>query len=145
MGGYVSDHSPESPLRERRKLSGLTIVKPEMMRAAAVQEGAKASILKDAPVKEVEKASSAPELPAPVEIKAKVSEGGAASSSAAQSSGVQGSVTQVEHLQPPPADEAMRKTSKDANRPRAVNAVRVAASILDPESPRSPGKYSAWK
>merc|ERR1712039_125199 len=38
-----------------------------------------------------------------------------------------------------------RESSKERSRPKTVSTLRVAPSAMDPESPRSPGKYSAWK
>jgi len=37
------------------------------------------------------------------------------------------------------------KNGTEGRRPQDINIVRVAPSFADPESPRSPGKYSAWK
>lgn len=134
--GFAPD-SPESPLRERRKLGGLSIVKPEILRSQT-EVVKPAPVLKDVPVK------------APADAKPQASEGGATGTGSPQAGGANGisvqaaPAAQVE-LQLPTSVEVARKGSKDTNRPRAVNACRVAASILDPESPRSPGKYSAWK
>lgn len=111
---FPRDLSPESPLRERRRLASLSIVKPE-------KGVAKGAVVHSVPVKELPKSSSEPALLS--ESRPQTGAGGAT-----------GSQTTT----------AQRTSSKEASRPSAVNCVRVAASILDPESPRSPGKYSAW-
>lgn len=111
---FPRDLSPESPLRERRRLASLSIVKPE-------KGVAKGAVVHSVPVKELPKSNSDPAMLS--ETRPQTVAGGAS-----------GSHTMT----------AQRTSSKEASRPSAVNCVRVAASILDPESPRSPGKYSAW-
>jgi len=137
---------PDSPLRNRRKLAGLSIVRPE-------KDVPKGAILRDVPVKEIGKgaATSSDAVPATkADARAQGSEG--SSSCGGQSSGSQPAQQQAgqqaaqQARQQLDQQQAMaRQNSKEQHRPRAVNAVRVAASIMDPESPRSPGKFSAWK
>jgi len=114
--------SPESPLRERRKLGGLSILRPE-------REMAKGAGVHTAAVKEIPRTSSEPSIVANPKsaqptAAAAASSGGGCSAQALPS---------------------QRTLSKEQGRPSALNCVRVASTILDPESPRSPGKYSAWK
>lgn len=144
LAGANSDASPESPLRERRKLAGLTIVKP-----TALQDTSKGAILKDVPVKEIPKATPDEKVvpePKP-QLQIQISDSGngeqhGASGKAASSSAPAVQTAQVIVVEP---EENHRRGSKEQNRPRAISTTRVANSPTDPESPRSPGKYSAWK
>mmetsp|Transcript_37486 Transcript_37486/g.67806 ORF Transcript_37486/g.67806 Transcript_37486/m.67806 type:complete len:299 (-) Transcript_37486:95-991(-) len=47
-----------------------------------------------------------------------------------------------------PAAKGIQKvpvaTAGEKSRPKVINTVRVAPSDLDPKSPRSPGRYTAW-
>jgi len=113
-GTAVSEHSPESPLRERRRLQSLSIVRPD-------NQVPKGAILQSAPVKEIAKSSSEPPKPSDTRP-----QGGDAGKAGGQ-------------------PQLARSGTKEMSRPQALNAVRVASSMMDPESPRSPGKYSAWK
>jgi len=113
--------SPESPLRERRNLGCLSIMRPE-------REMTKGAGVHTAAVKEIPRTNSEPSIVPNVSKSAQPTAAAAASSS-----------------MPAQAPPSQRTLSKEQGRPSALNCIRVASTILDPESPRSPGKYSAWK
>lgn len=60
--------------------------------------------------------------------------------------------TAAEAAQPKPAVQPRQKSADQSLQPQLprrpsvnINAVRVSPGIHDPQSPRSPGRYSAWK
>eukprot|EP00747_Dinoflagellata_sp_TGD_P179706 gnl/TRDRNA2_/TRDRNA2_30941_c0_seq1.p1 gnl/TRDRNA2_/TRDRNA2_30941_c0~~gnl/TRDRNA2_/TRDRNA2_30941_c0_seq1.p1 ORF type:complete len:328 (-),score=77.99 gnl/TRDRNA2_/TRDRNA2_30941_c0_seq1:101-1084(-) len=55
-------------------------------------------------------------------------------------------VKEVKEIKEISKDKLESKDGDERQRPRVnINAVRVAPSVLDPPSPRSPGRFSAWK
>jgi len=112
--------SPDSPLRTRRRMQNISIVAPH-------KEATGGGVVKDPVVKAPPNNEGRSQASASTDVR---------SSSPVVLAAVPGGQSPV---------EAARDTSKERSRPRTVNPVRVAPSAMDPESPRSPGKYSAWK
>lgn len=111
-------------LRDRRHVPGLAIeTLPKTMQQASSHQQHTAT----KPVASPQQTAAIPIESAPSSSKARVK----------QVSGLAQDSSQIDDI----------KTEKDTDRRPAVtiNPVRVAASVQDPQSPRSPGRYCAWK
>lgn len=112
------DHmSPASPLRNRRGAKDLRVAPPPRAGGPATVHVQTAS--------EASAASAAKPPPAAVEVSSKPespANGGAKD------------------------ERSNARAERDRERPQIqISAVRMAPNAMDPESPRSPGRYSAWK
>lgn len=164
-GNGVESASPVSPLRNRRKMPQLNIatVAPAAQQAAAAGANpphvdVKRLASEDRPQslspgqqpqqpQQVQalfpQSNSAPILQPPPQANARspsgtVSAGPAPATSAA--SGVQPPVVAARE-----AASQQKPQQKEKGKSLSINVVRMAPTNNDPESPRSPGKYSAWK
>jgi len=123
--------SPESPLRQRRGVAALSLVTvtedhhpastgitKQPVENSASTDQARPAAVSDRPKLEPKAAV------APVVVRPAVATTAPATAS-------------------PTAGNDAKKFKE--RKPVQIDAVRVAANAMDPESPRSPGKFSAWK
>lgn len=121
-GTAKRDGTPVSPLRERRGLASMRVAPPVHKHKEAAVASATAPSQSFAP----------PEEPAaePVE---QVSIGL-----------TKGLAEQVQPASHRDSQSPTNRMTRNANRP-TINVVRMVPDADDPESPRSPGRFSAWK
>jgi len=143
-----------SPLRYRRRMPQLAIVAPGRGEQTQTISGPTVKMLvpeeqQEAPAVPAPKAAAVPAVapaPAPEACGAAGPRAAEMAAAGGAQDRVSGSKEKEAAAGAPAAQGAAARTSEGRGaKPMSVSTARVMPSALDPASPRSPGKFSAWK